>query len=232
MSAAAMQPVVDGDILPEQPVDAISHGSADGVTILAGSNLEEGKLFPIMDPALAKIDEAGLVQRLARFFPAEKVPGLIEAYRSTLTRRGVVVKAIDIQQAIQGDQLFRTPVVRTVEAQCRRNQSAYNYLFTWQSAVPALGACHGLDVGFVFGALIKEFHGSGSAAERLAGNMQDAWLAFAHTGNPSCESLGEWPQYGSRRLTMMLGESSHVEEAPFDAERRAWDSIPTESLGG
>jgi para-nitrobenzyl esterase len=232
MSAAAMQPVVDGDILPTQPIDAVANGSADGVAVLAGSNLEEGKLFPIMDPALAKIDETGLEKRLARFFPADKVPGLIEAYRDALTGRSVMVRAIDIQQAIQGDQLFRIPVVRIVEAQYHRNQVAFNYLFTWKSAVPVLGACHGLDVGFVFGNLVKEFHGTGAAAERLAGNIQDAWIAFARTGKPGCKSLGEWPQYGSRRMTMMLGESSHVEEAPYEAERRAWDNISNESLGG
>ena len=232
MSAAAMQPVVDGDILPEQPVDAVSHGSADGVTILAGSNLEEGKLFPIMDPALANIDAEGLEQRLARFFPSEEVPGLIDAYRVALAKRGIAVKAIDMQQAIQGDQLFRIPIVRIVEAHSRRGQIAYNYLFTWQSAIPVLGACHGLDLGFVFGVLLKEFHGSGPSAQNLAKNMQDAWLAFAHTGDPSCKGLGEWPLYGNRRMTMMLGEASHVEEAPYEAERRAWDGIPNESLGG
>jgi len=66
----------------------------------------------------------------------------------------------------------------------------------------------------------------------LADNIQDAWIAFARTGKPGCKSLGEWPQYGSRRMTMMLGESSHVEEAPYEAERRAWDNISNESLGG
>jgi para-nitrobenzyl esterase len=232
MSAAAMQPVVDGDILPHQPIEGVAKGSADGISILAGSNLEEGKLFPIMDPALAKIDEDGLVQRLGRFLPADKVPRMIAEYRRALAGRGVTARAIDIQQAIQGDQLFRIPVVRIVEGQCRRNQPAYNYMFTWQSAIPGLGACHGLDVGFVFGNIAKEFHGEGEAAERLLNEMQDAWLAFARNGNPSCESLGGWPQYGSRRMTMMLGEYSHVEESPYDIERRAWDDIPNENLGG
>ncbi len=62
--------------------------------------------------------------------------------------------------------------------------------------------------------------------------MQDAWLAFARSGDPSCESLGGWPQYdAARRATMILGEKSKVEDAPNDGERRAWDKLPATILG-
>ena len=56
--------------------------------------------------------------------------------------------------------------------------------------------------------------------------MQDAWLAFARTGDPSCEGLGQWPVYGERRETMMLREKCEVEEAPLEDERSIWDSAP------
>jgi carboxylesterase type B len=55
--------------------------------------------------------------------------------------------------------------------------------------------------------------------------MQDAWLAFARTGNPGCESIGKWPEYGSRRLTMRLGAKCYSEEASLDEERRAWEPL-------
>jgi para-nitrobenzyl esterase len=56
--------------------------------------------------------------------------------------------------------------------------------------------------------------------------MQDAWLAFARTGNPSCESLGVWQPYGQNRTTMIFGEESGLEDVPYDEERRAWDELP------
>jgi len=34
--------------------------------------------------------------------------------------------------------------------------------------------------------------GTGLAAEKLATQMQDAWLAFAKSGDPSNESTGQW----------------------------------------
>ena len=56
--------------------------------------------------------------------------------------------------------------------------------------------------------------------------MQDAWVAFARNGDPSCDGLGEWPVYGDRRETMMLGETCDVRRAPLEEERSIWDSAP------
>ena len=61
--------------------------------------------------------------------------------------------------------------------------------------------------------------------------MQDAWIAFARTGDPSCESLGEWPAYGNNRNTMLLGRDSRVLVAPYEEERRIWDPVPNAHLG-
>jgi para-nitrobenzyl esterase len=88
-----------------------------------------------------------------------------------------------------------------------------------------LGACHVLEIGFVFGNHDDQFCGAGPLADKLATQMQDAWLSFARTGDPSCESLGSWPQYGENRKTMILGEECHIEEAPYEEERHIWDII-------
>jgi para-nitrobenzyl esterase len=89
-----------------------------------------------------------------------------------------------------------------------------------------MGACHALEIGFVFGGYDDMFCGSGPDADKLSECIQEAWLAFARTGDPSCESIGKWPVYGKNRATMMLGKSCHVEEAPYEEERRAWDIMP------
>lgn len=58
----------------------------------------------------------------------------------------------------------------------------------------------------------------------------DAWVAFARTGNPSTDSLGAWATYGNARETMMIGEQTGIFEAPYEAERRAWDAVGNEVL--
>jgi para-nitrobenzyl esterase len=95
-----------------------------------------------------------------------------------------------------------------------------------QNPLNPLGACHALNIGFVFGTYTDAFCGAGPDTDRLSMGMQDAWAAFAHTGDPSCKTIGKWPPYGKHRMTMILGKDCHVEEAPYDDERSAWEGIP------
>jgi para-nitrobenzyl esterase len=228
---AVLKPVIDGENLTTWPIEAVKSGSADGITVLAGSNLEEARILTAGDKSLATLDKAGLIRRVKQILPVENVIELIESYQSVRAKRGAGINPGDILVAIQTDLQFRIPAIRLVEAQSAYKMPAYNYLFNWNSVVPGLGACHALDVGFVFGMLNEEFHGIGPAADSLAGKMQDSWIAFARTGNPGCKSLGEWPPYGAARKTMILGQDCHIEDAPYDEERRVWSPVPNSLLG-
>lgn len=228
---AVLKPVIDGEDLITWPIDAVKSGSADGITVLAGSNLEEARILTAGDKSLATLDKGGLARRVRQILPVENVVELIESYRNARAKRGASTNLGDILVAIQTDLQFRIPAIRLVEAQYGCKMTAYNYLFNWNSVVPGLGACHALDVGFVFGMLNEDFHGIGPAADSLAGKMQDSWVAFARAGNPGCKSLGDWPPYGAARKTMILGEDCHVEDAPYDEDRRVWESVPNSLLG-
>ena len=223
-----LQPVVDGTVLPQLPIDAIADGSAAGIPVMVGTTLQEYKLFSLMDQRLPTLDEDRLLRRCQRLVPAEHAPKLIESYRKALPKSDVAATPAELFTAIQTDRIFRIPAIRLAEAQ-RRYQPAYVYLFTWPSPFMdgILGACHALELGFLFGTLEETFSGSKlPGAEALAKNMQDAWLSFAGTGNPSCEGLGKWPPYGDSRETMLLGRECALVAAPYDEERRAWESIP------
>jgi para-nitrobenzyl esterase len=228
---ANLEPVLDGGVLKEAPLDAIEDGSAKNITVLAGSNLEEGKLFAMIGPSLRDMDETAMTRRLQRLVPDQYIPDLIGKYRRALAKRDLPVTPYEIYVAIQGDQQFRMPNVRLNEIQEKLGKPSYGYVFNWKSAAPGFGACHALEVGFVFGNLTEEFEGRGLAAQKLAGDMQDAWIAFAKTGDPSCPGLGPWPRYGKDRKMMILGEHSRVETAPYEAERAAWDGIENRLLG-
>ena len=123
--------------------------------------------------------------------------------------------------------MFRIPSLDLVEAQRDNKTPVYNYMFTWKSPVMGgvLKACHALEIGFVFGKYDAMFCGTGPEADKLSECMQDAWIAFAKTGNPSCKCMGNWPEYGNKRMTMVLGKDSHVEAAPFEAERTVWEKV-------
>ena len=144
----------------------------------------------------------------------------------------------DLFTALETDRVFRIPGVRLATVQGRREPRVFSYLFTWKSPAMGgvLGSCHALELGFVFGTNnlpgMSMFSGTGAAAEKLAVQMQDAWLAFARSGDPSCASIGTWSGYTeARRATMVFGETTKLEDAPYDDERRAWDAVPDRILG-
>ncbi len=221
------QPIVDGVVLPDVPIKAIEKGSAAVIKTLAGTNLDEFKLFSIMDPAIKDLDESGMIKRLEGLIPPEQVSNVAAVYRKGLEARGESSNPSEILTAIQTDIMFRMPALKLVEAQIKNNQPAYNYLFKWKSPVMdgALGACHALEMGFVFGNFDNTFCGSGPEAQALSYKMQDAWFAFAQTGDPSCELLGKWEPYGDNRTTMLLDKECRLENAPYEEERAIWDTF-------
>ncbi len=229
----AYQPVVDGTLMPRESIEMVAQGSAAGVAVMVGSNLEEWKLFSTMDPGAQALDKAGLTARMSKRMTADFAGSVIATYERARALAGTSISPPELFSAIETDRVFRMPGVRLAEIHGRRDRRVYSYLFTWRSPAMhgALGSCHALELGFVFGTNhlpgMRRFAGEGPAAQKLAGEMQDAWLAFARSGDPGCESLGAWPGYTeARRATMLFDETSGVADAPFDAERLAWDGVP------
>jgi para-nitrobenzyl esterase len=220
-------PVVDGVVIPEAPLEAIKKGSAAGIPTLAGTNLDEFKLFNALDSSFKNVDDAGMRRYLNAMIPPEQVSNVIAAYQNGRAQRGESASVPDVLTAIQSDFMFRMPVLRLVEAQEKNQQPTYNYLFTWKSPVMRgrLGACHTLEIGFVFGNYTRSFCGIGPDADALSHRIQDAWIAFARTGNPSCASLGVWNPYADDRTTMILDKNCQLEKAPYEEERCVWDSF-------
>jgi para-nitrobenzyl esterase len=223
--ATPFQPVVDGKDIPEMPMLAIKKGSAKNIPVMAGSSLDELKFMSNMDPSVGNIDDTGLIKRLNNLLPADIVPGMVEAYREALKKRGGTVTPAGILGSINTDLMFRIPTIRMLETQRNNGAPAYNYLFTYKSPVlgGALGAMHGLDNPFLFGHLDPDFTGSDEELENLALKMQNSAIAFIRTGDPSCESIGKWPVYGKDRMTMIFDRNTRVEAAPYEAERAAWE---------
>ncbi len=104
------------------------------------------------------------------------------------------------------------------------------YLFAHESPTPGLGACHAIEIPFVFGTLDKAgapaFSGRGPEAEALSAKVMDAWIAFARSGSPSTADLPAWPAYDTaKRSTMLLGPECKVVQDYAAAERAAWEGV-------
>jgi para-nitrobenzyl esterase len=235
-SLLSFSPVVDGDLLPEQPIEAIGKGSAAGIPLLIGTNRDETKLFGLGDPGASALDNEGLLLRVqAALGDPEAADRLVGAYREAT--RGKVAPP-DLWTAIGTDYVFRIPAVRTAERQCRHAE-VWFYMFAWRS--PAfgglLGASHAVEIPFVWGTLgqpkLTQLLGSGPDARRLSSAMQEAWTCFARSSRPASPYLDPWSPYDTeRRSTMILDSQPRLEEDPQGSQRRAWEALPAEWSNG
>ncbi len=226
------QPTVDGRTLPRHPLATIAESDAGPVDLLVGTTRDEWRMFGLIDPKVRALDDAGVAARLERRVPGVDGPGLVALYREQHAA-GPREDPPSILFAIETDRVFRIPAIRLAEARAGHPGSrTFFYRFDWEARGlgGAFGACHAVELPFVFGTLslpaIGAMVGAGPEAQRLAERTMDAWLGFAREGEPGHESLPSWPCYElPRRATMLLGPECRVEDDPGAALRRAWADV-------
>jgi para-nitrobenzyl esterase len=232
----AFAPTVDPATLPVRPLEAVRNGAAAGVAVLVGSNQDEVKLFRLGVAQSASLSEESLAKRVRTGIAASRgdearAEGVIAAYRRARAGRASTEPG-ELLDAIDSDRTFRIPAIRLAEAQRAHDPRTFMYLFTWPSPARrgTLGACHALELPFMFGTLgaptMDRFAGKGPEAELLSTRMMDAWLAFTRTGTPGHADLPDWSAYDTRdRATLVFDRSCALVNGPLDAERAAWDGI-------
>jgi para-nitrobenzyl esterase len=220
-------PTIDGRVLPAEPRHAVAGGAAAGLELMVGTNRDEMTFFSLGDERTARMDDAALLRRVRHMAPNAPPEDIVEAYRAARVGRGEPVTPRDLWVAAATDVVFRWPSLRLAAAH-RPHGPVHVYLFNWETPVlgGVLGACHALEIPFVFGTVrqpeVASFSGGGPSAVALSETMQEAWLAFARTGDPSNRQSGEWPVWEpEHRATMVFGASSGVQRQPRDEELTA-----------
>jgi para-nitrobenzyl esterase len=230
----ALLPVIDGALLERPSGDLIVEGASASVPVLVGATRDECALFTNADHGNPDVDAARVAHRLAQLVgPAG--PTIVEAYQAARLGRGEPVTGRDLWTAVTTDYVFRLPLQALATAHAKYQSRTYSYLFTWESPFldGMFGSCHGLEIPFVFGTVadpaVQPFAGTGPVAAGISESMQQAWIAFARDGDPSCDAVGSWPAFDSiRRPTMVFGPRGGVADDPRRAERLIWEETGTD----
>ncbi|MEU5432066.1 carboxylesterase family protein [Streptomyces sp. NPDC020719] len=214
-----VSPVVDGDVLPRTPWQAVADGAARDVDVLVGHTRHEQRLLTALDGLLGQVTQEQADSALKLFAPG---PDGSRRYRAAYPAAG----PDELYELVHSDWLFRMPSLHLASAQLTGGGHAHVYELTWPAPGMGgiLGACHGLDVPLVFGnlssgqpaMLIGE--SPSAAAEELSASMRAAWTSFAAHGDPG------WPAYDAgQRLTRFFDTPSTVTAYPEEAARLLWE---------
>ena len=216
----AFSPVIDGDVLPERPVEAAAAGRTHAVPLIIGTNSREGTLFrgrldllattkPRIRAVFAKTER----QARARLF---------EEYRALPPRRSAA--------EFGGDYSFWYPSIRLAEG---HSGHAPVHFYRFDIATRALkwaglDATHGIELFAVFDLLDSPVAraagalGGRGAFGRAARRMRARWLGFARDG-----SVGDdWSEYTpTHRATLIIDAEDRLELDPRRSRRLAWEAF-------
>ncbi|MFF0483497.1 carboxylesterase/lipase family protein [Streptomyces sp. NPDC004435] len=207
--------VESGGVEPDgaEPGGVESHG----VDLLMGTTSEEYRLWFVPSGLVERLSP--LMLRLALW--KTRVPSrTARVYRANRPQ----ARPGEVLGALATDKLLRVPLNRVADARLRSGAAGRTYLyeFGWPSPVLGLGACHALELGFVFDTLDTpeaEAMTGPDAPRDLAAAMHAAWVAFAADGDPG------WRSWDAERPVMTFGPGRPaLVLAPREDERHAWDA--------
>ncbi|MGY1433591.1 carboxylesterase/lipase family protein [Streptomyces reniochalinae] len=178
------QPVVDGEVLPANPLRAVAAGTARQVDLLACHTLEEYWFLH----TVGAVREVTTESELADFAEALGLPDhLVDGYRALMPEAPV----LDRYLAMSGDAQFGEYTTRLAEHHARAGGRAYLARFARRRADAR--PWHTADVPFAFGnldAVGADFLIGGAPDDHdraLSARMLRSWADFASTSAPG------WP---------------------------------------
>jgi len=186
-------PVVDGDVLPKDPVTVLLSGQHHKMPILLGSNADEMSTSSptVVTPVQVRtffdayVPEAYEEEGLALYPPGSSNAQARQSYVQALS-----------------DAQFTAPARRMARGlDLAQNEPVWRYFFNHAQAGLGsfYGAAHGLELPFIFQSVEESSYGKSvfyNNNDKLVGKaLLDYWTNFARTGNPNASGLAEWPSY-------------------------------------
>ena len=196
-------PVWGDDVLPRPPLEALAAGAGSEVELLIGTNREEMNLYLVSTGVRDNIDRLVAERLLGAFHP--KAAETLALYGKPGAIPGIALAAA------MTDLVFRWPARQFAAAHRGR---AHLYEFGWRSPACGgeLGACHALELPFVFNTLPTCTGTTGIAGldppRALAQRTHRIWADFVIDGH-----LPWAPYEDATRQCMSLESGSAARDA-------------------
>ena len=81
--------------------------------------------------------------------------------------------------------IFRIPMNKQAEFHSDSGGNTYVYHWKYPGEDQTIGACHAIELSYVFNNLQENIYTGNKINKELANEVQDMWINFARNGNPS-----------------------------------------------
>jgi para-nitrobenzyl esterase len=220
-----LQPVLDGTVIPDHPMDPVASPLGTDVPAIIGSCLDDMKMMMLSQPWFGSLDDDGLLAMAKANFGA-LADDMLKAYRG----RSADATPTDLASAFVTDRVMWAGSIRWAERKSAGGH-AQVFLYEWDYTTPALGgvlgATHGGDIPFAF----NNFDLTPMAGDRpenpgMGRIVSEAWVRFAHDGNPNHEALPNWSPYSpDTRETMIFDVECRTAQDPRADLRELYEQV-------
>lgn len=170
-------PIVDGTVLPEDPIVAFRAGRHAGVPVMVGSNANEGELFT---PPLLGCLDTGLFVDATFGSLAPVIRDVYPCLGSSFVPRWSAVDAVT-------DASFSCHARRALDALHEGGAPVWRYVYDYTRADPlvfALRAFHSAELPLVFGTHDRLGYLPPRGEDELSAELMATWAALARDGDP------------------------------------------------
>ena len=207
-------PERDGNLIPEDPYSRFEGFNA-GIDMLIGSNADEARYWIDAMGGEENFDMA--VQLWYRYIAMS-----FDDEQNSNAKRFLDIVPKDNpwpHAEFLNDLMFRGPAIEMAQRHAAAGGKTYMYYWTKSLSEPIYGACHGSEVCYVLNTGLQIKTGDVHNPV-LASEVQQMWVNFATTGNPSTPAH-YWPAYESQqRATMVLGDTIKLVNDPLSEQRQ------------
>ena len=154
--------------------------ACEGKEVLIGVTAEEGKAF-------FRTDDGCDVELLARKLDTEVSEGTYEAYAAVFPE----LSPAEVAALAMTDHSYARGTFQLSALLAAQATTCYAYVFDWAPANAPLGACHCIELPFVFDSVetmrdVGMLRGADPSEMRtITSDVQQEWIHFVHAGRPA-----------------------------------------------
>lgn len=222
-------PQRDDIVIPMDIKEALNSDARDGFDIMVGTTKDEYNYFTMI---LGK--EANLMAM--RYMVDEALADMNDDQKERFEKFMSLQEGDEYNNLLQfiNYRSFHCPSIYEAKTHSARGQNTYVYYFTEESNDEDLLSCHGFDLGFTLGNVEEDKVKDIPSAYKLSEIMQQMWVNFAKTGDPSLKSgdvdgVGDikWDKYNDDNCPVMVfdSESTRLEDNPIKEQAELLEDL-------